>query len=56
MRVNKKYLRSILVIVIILGLAVVLTPIAFADKPSPNVFSPDSTVFGKKYNEWSAEW
>lgn len=56
MRVVTKCLGSILAIGIILVSAVVLAPIAFADKPSPDVFSPDSTVFGKKYNEWSTEW
>jgi hypothetical protein len=44
------------VVGIILGLAVVLVPIAFADKPSPGIFPPDSKPFGKKYKEWSAEW
>lgn len=54
---NLKNLRSVAAMVgIIVGLAIVPVPRAFAHDPNPNVFSPDENVFGMTYGDWSAAW
>jgi len=54
---NLKNLRSVAAMVgIIVGLAIVPVPMAFAHDPNPDVFSPDENVFGMTYGDWSAAW
>ena len=45
-------MKSIVVIAIVLGLAMLAVPSALAQLVLP----PDSVVYGRTYGEWSAEW
>ena len=57
MKSNPKSWRSVLAMVgIILGLALVPTPKAFAEDQQPDVFPPNQNVFGMTYGDWSAAW
>lgn len=54
---NLKNWRSLVAMVgIIVGLAIVSVPRAFADGPKRDVFPPDENVLGMTYGDWSAAW
>jgi hypothetical protein len=54
----KNWQSALVMALIIVGLAIVTMPGAWADKGNPNsqVIPPNADAFGKSYCEWSAEW
>ncbi len=53
-RIGTRWRAIAAISMVVLALVTPATPIAHADTSA--VFPPNAVVFGKTYNEWSAEW
>ena len=54
----KNWRNFVIITGVIVSLAIVAMPIAWAGygNPNPQVIPPHASAFGKSYSEWSAEW